>query len=161
VIIHNEPLTITIINESEQKMEDNLFRGQGIEITLPSPDSFLKIKETLTRIGIASRKDRVLYQSCNILHKKDKTTDESRYAILHFKELFILDGKHNNLDEEDIARRNTIANLLEEWGLLEIKDHEKASHPIAALNRIKILPHKEKDSWTLQSKYEVGIKKGR
>lgn len=142
-------------------METNLFRGRGVEIKLPSPDSFLKIKETLTRIGIASRKDKILYQSCNILHKRDKETDESRYAILHFKELFILDGKHDNLDEEDIARRNTISNLLEEWGLLEILEPEKSEHPIAPLSKIKILPFKEKENWNLQSKYAVGVKKGR
>lgn len=144
-----------------RKMEKNLFRGQGIEIKLPSPDSFLKIKETLTRIGVASRKDRILYQSCNILHKKDKETNESRYAILHFKELFILDGKDDNISDEDIARRNTITNLLEEWGLLEITDIEKVEHPVAPLNKIKIISFKEKDSWVLESKYTVGLKKGK
>jgi len=142
-------------------MEKDLFRGQGVEIKLPSSDSFLKIKETLTRIGIASRKDKVLYQSCNILHKRDKETNESRYAILHFKELFVLDGKHGNLDEDDIARRNTIANLLEEWGLLEVIETEKVDHPIAPLNKIKILSFKEKDEWNLETKYAVGVKKGR
>jgi hypothetical protein len=141
-------------------MEINLFRGQGIEIKLPTPDSFLKIKETLTRIGIASRKDKILYQSCNILHKKDKETNESRYAILHFKELFILDGKVNNLEDDDVARRNTIVNLLEEWNLLEIVEHEKAEDPVAPLSKIKIIAFKEKGQWSLQSKYTVGLKKG-
>lgn len=142
-------------------MEQNLFKGRGVEIKLPSSDSFLKIKETLTRMGIASRKDRILYQSCNILHKKDKETDKSRYAIMHFKELFILDGKHDNLDEEDIARRNTIVNLLEEWDLLEVVDPSQIEDPVAPLNKIKILSYKEKGSWSLESKYTVGIKKGR
>ena len=89
--------------------QEDIFRGVGVEVTLPTPDSFLKIKETLTRIGISSRKDKKLFQSCHILHKK------GRYSILHFKELFILDGKHNTFTEEDHARRNTIVNLLEEW----------------------------------------------
>jgi len=142
-------------------MEHNLFKGQGIEIILPSPDNFLKIKETLTRIGIASKKDKILYQSCNILHKKDKETDESRYAILHFKELFILDGKHDNISDDDLARRNTIVNLLEEWNLLEVVDTIQPEDLVASLNKIKILPFKEKSEWTLESKYTVGIKKGR
>jgi hypothetical protein len=141
-------------------MEPNLFRGLGVEIKLPSPDNFLKIKETLTRMGIASRKDNILYQSCNILHKKDKETNESRYTILHFKELFILDGKIDNLDEDDIARRNTIVNLLAEWNLLEIVDAYESEEPVAPLNKIKIIAFKEKDQWSLQSKYTVGLKKG-
>jgi hypothetical protein len=141
-------------------MEANLFRGQGVEIKLPSPDNFLKIKETLTRMGIASRKDKILYQSCNILHKKDKVTDESRYAILHFKELFILDGKIDNLGDEDIARRNTIVNLLAEWSLLDIVDHSKSEEPVASLNKVKIIAFKEKDQWSLESKYTIGLKKG-
>jgi hypothetical protein len=141
-------------------METNLFRGQGVEIKLPSPDNFLKIKETLTRMGIASRKDKILYQSCNILHKKDKETDESRYAILHFKELFILDGKIDNLGDDDIARRNTIVNLLAEWSLLEIVDHSKSEEPVAPLNKVKIIAFKEKDQWSLESKYTIGLKKG-
>ena len=143
------------------KMEQNLFKGRGAEIILPSPDSFLKIKETLTRIGIASRKDKILYQSCNILHKKDKETDESRYAIMHFKELFILDGKHDNLEEDDIASRNTVVNLLDEWGLLTVVDPSQIEEPIAPLSKVKILSYKEKELWTLESKYTVGIKKGR
>jgi hypothetical protein len=152
----------TITNESECKMNENLFRGQGVEIHLPDPESFLKIKETLTRIGISSKKDNTLYQSCHILHKKDRSNmeDKSRYAIMHFKEMFILDGKSDTLTEEDIARRNTIVNLLEEWGLLKVIRPEEIEDPVAPLSKIKILPHKEKANWTLQSKYTVGIKKG-
>ena len=143
-------------------MNENLFRGYGVEIELPDPESFLKIKETLTRIGISSKKDKILYQSCHILHKKDRTTEDekSRYAIMHFKEMFILDGKSNTLDEDDIARRNTIVNLLEEWGLMKVVNPKQTEDPIAPLSKIKILPHKEKANWSLQSKYTVGIKKG-
>lgn len=99
---------------------ENLFKGVGIEIELPNQDNFLKVRETLTRIGISSRKEKKLYQSCHILHKK------GRYSILHFKELFILDGKHNTLTEEDVARRNTIVNLLEEWELIKVLEKEKS-----------------------------------
>ena len=143
-------------------MNENLFRGYGVEIELPDPESFLKIKETLTRIGISSKKDKILYQSCHILHKKDRSTEDekSRYAIMHFKEMFILDGKSNTLDEDDIARRNTIVNLLEEWGLMKVVNPKQTEDPVAPLSKIKILPHKEKASWSLQSKYTVGIKKG-
>jgi hypothetical protein len=153
---------ITIINESECKMNENLFRGHGVEIELPDPESFLKVKETLTRIGISSKKDQILYQSCHILHKKDRSgeSDKSRYAIMHFKELFILDGKSNNLEDEDIARRNTIVNLLEEWGLVKVVHPEQIEDPVAPLSKIKILPHKEKANWRLESKYTVGVKKG-
>lgn len=133
-------------------MED-IFRGVGVEIALPKPDNFLKIKETLTRIGIASRKERKLFQSCHILHK------QGRYVILHFKELFILDGKENNFSEEDKGRRNTIINLLEEWDLLKVLDNAKIEEPVAPLNQIKILSHKEKDAWELSSKYNIGNKK--
>jgi hypothetical protein len=143
-------------------MNENLFRGYGVEIELPDPESFLKIKETLTRIGISSKKDHILYQSCHILHKKDRSTTEekSRYAIMHFKELFILDGKSNNLEEDDIARRNTIVNLLEEWNLLKVVNPKETEDPVAPLSKIKILAHKEKSSWKLESKYTVGVKKG-
>jgi hypothetical protein len=134
-------------------MDNNIFRGVGIEIKLSSPDNFLKIKETLTRIGIASKKDKKLYQSCHILHK------QGRYSILHFKELFVLDGKENNFTEEDAARRNTIVNLLAEWNLLEILDTAAAEDPIAPLSQIKILSHKEKDNWSLLSKYNIGKKR--
>jgi len=132
--------------------QEDIFRGVGVEVTLPTPDSFLKIKETLTRIGISSRKDRKLFQSCHILHKK------GRYAILHFKELFILDGKHNTFTEEDQARRNTIVNLLEEWELIKIVDPNKTKEPVATLNQIKIISYKEKDDWELTVKYNIGKK---
>jgi hypothetical protein len=134
-------------------MEKDLFRGVGVEIRLPEPDNFLKIKETLTRVGIASRKERKLYQSCHILHK------QGRYAILHFKELFILDGKENNFTDEDAGRRNTIVNLLEEWGLIEVVDQSKTQDPVAPLSQIKILSHKEKGDWELAAKYQIGRKK--
>lgn len=134
-------------------MED-IFRGVGVEISLPNPDDFLKIKETLTRIGIASRREKKLYQSCHILHK------QGRYAILHFKELFILDGKEDTFIEEDEARRNTIVNLLEEWGLLKVAHPEKTEEPVAPLSQIKVLSHKEKNQWELVSKYNIGKKKG-
>tara|TARA_X000000950_G_C13856898_1_gene636953 strand:- start:268 stop:678 length:411 start_codon:yes stop_codon:yes gene_type:complete len=132
--------------------QEDIFRGVGVEVTLPTPDSFLKIKETLTRIGISSRKDKKLFQSCHILHKK------GRYSILHFKELFILDGKHNTFTEEDHARRNTIVNLLEEWELVKIVDPESTKDPIASLNQIKIISYKEKDEWELTVKYNIGNK---
>jgi len=131
---------------------EDIFKGVGIEITLPTPDSFLKVKETLTRIGISSRKEKKLYQTCHILHK------QGRYATLHFKELFILDGKTDTFIEEDASRRNTIVNLLEEWGLVSVVQTEKAQDPVAQLNQIKILSHKEKSNWTLQAKYNIGKK---
>jgi len=134
-------------------MEKDLFRGVGVEITLPSPDNFLKIKETLTRVGIASKKEKKLYQSCHILHK------QGHYAILHFKELFILDGKENTFSEDDKSRRNTIINLLEEWGLLDIVETDKVEDPIAPLSQIKVISHKEKDQWILEHKYNIGKKK--
>lgn len=130
--------------------QEDIFRGVGIEVMLPTPDSFLKIKETLTRIGISSRKDKKLFQSCHILHKK------GRYSILHFKELFILDGKHNTFTDEDHARRNTIVNLLEEWELVKIVDPSKTKDPIATLNQIEIISFKEKDDWELTVKYNIG-----
>jgi hypothetical protein len=132
--------------------EENLFKGVGVEISLPSPDSFLKVKETLTRIGISSRKEKKLYQSCHILHK------QGRYSILHFKELFILDGKSDTFSDEDKARRNTIVNLLEEWSLIKVVDTNKSQDPIAPLNQIKIISHKEKDNWILEAKYNIGKK---
>lgn len=131
---------------------EDIFKGVGVEIRLPTPDSFLKVKETLTRIGISSRKEKKLYQSCHILHKQGK------YSILHFKELFILDGKNNTFTEEDRARRNTIVNLLEEWDLIEVVDPNKSQDPVAPLNQIKILSHKEKDNWILEAKYNIGKK---
>ena len=124
-----------------------------LEVILPEPDNFLKVKETLTRIGIASRKEHKLFQSCHILHK------QGRYFLVHFKELFILDGKKSDFTIEDKGRRNTIINLLQEWELLKIVEPEKIKEPRATMNQIKILPHKEKDSWTLVTKYAIGKKK--
>ena len=122
-----------------------------LEVALNEPDDFLKIRETLTRIGVASRKDRKLYQSCHILHK------QGRYFIVHFKELFLLDGKKSNLEENDIARRNTIATLMSDWGLLTIEQVNQAQ-PIAPLRQIKIIPYKEKNEWELCPKYNIGNK---
>ena len=124
-----------------------------VEITFPEKDDFLKIRETLTRIGVASRKDQKLYQSCHILHK------QGRYSILHFKELFILDGKSDTFSDEDKARRNTIVNLLEEWSLIKVVDTNKSQDPIAPLNQIKIISHKEKIDWNLVAKYNIGKKR--
>ena len=128
----------------------NWTQEQMLEVTLKEPDDFLKVRETLSRIGVASRKERVLYQSCHILHK------QGRYFITHFKELFLLDGKESNLSENDIARRNTITNLLNEWGLSEVKGDLE---PMAPLSQIKILSFREKDEWTLETKYNIGKKK--
>jgi len=124
--------------------------GLMLEVTLSEADDFLKIRETLSRIGVASRKERILYQSCHILHK------QGRYFIVHFKELFALDGKPTNLTQNDIERRNTIAGLLEDWGLVNI---EGLSEPRAPLSQIKILSFKEKDEWTLETKYNIGKKR--
>lgn len=123
-----------------------------VEVTLPNEEDFLKIKETLTRIGVASKKDRKLYQSCHILHKQGK------YYIVHFKELFTLDGKPSNFSDDDIGRRNTIANLLEEWGLVKLVIKEKSSSPVSSLSQIKILAYKDKDDWELIAKYNIGRK---
>jgi hypothetical protein len=135
-------------------MED-IFKGVGVEIELENEDAFLKVRETLTRIGVSSRKEKVLYQSCHILHK------QGRYVILHFKELFKLDGKMSTITDNDIQRRNAIVTLLEEWGLLKIfKDEkEKIEGNLAPLHQIKIISYKEKDEWDLQSKYTIGKKK--
>jgi len=121
-----------------------------LEVVLKEPDDFLKIRETLSRIGVASRKDKILYQSCHILHKQGK------YFIVHFKELFALDGKNTNLSENDIARRNTIAKLLGDWGLVNVKG---TLEPIAPLSQIKIIAFKEKNEWTLETKYNIGKKR--
>ena len=123
-----------------------------VEVALKTDDDFLKIRETLTRIGVASRKDKTIYQSCHILHK------QGRYYIVHFKELFALDGKPTNFSDNDKARRNTIANLLSEWGLLSILN-DKSETPIAPLSQIKVLPYKEKDDWNLTAKYNIGKKR--
>jgi len=125
-------------------------QDQMVEVTLNEPDDFLKVRETLTRIGVASRKEKKLYQSCHILHK------QGRYYIVHFKELFALDGKKTNLSENDIARRNTIANLLRDWGLINIIG-EVAE--VAPLSQIKVLSFSEKNEWTLETKYNIGKKK--
>ena len=124
--------------------------GLMLEVKLGEPDDFLKIRETLSRIGVASRKERKLYQSCHILHK------QGRYFIVHFKELFALDGKPTNLSQNDIERRNTISGLLEDWGLVEILG---IAEPRAPLSQIKILSFKEKDEWTLETKYNIGKKR--
>ena len=128
----------------------NWTQEQMLEVSLKEPDDFLKIRETLSRIGVASRKEKKLYQSCHILHKQGK------YYIVHFKELFALDGKLTNLSENDIARRNTIANLLRDWGLVEVIGK---SEPVAPLSQIKIISFKEKDEWLLETKYNIGGKK--
>ena len=129
------------INWSQEKM---------LEVSLKEPDDFLKIRETLSRIGVASRKERKLYQSCHILHK------QGRYYIVHFKELFALDGKQTNLSDNDIARRNTIANLLRDWGLVTIMG---SAEPLAPLSQIKIISFKEKNEWILETKYNIGKKR--
>ena len=121
-----------------------------VEVTLNDADDFLKVKETLTRIGIPSRKDNTLYQSCHILHKQGK------YYITHFKELFALDGKPTDFSESDIARRNTIANLLAEWNLVKLVDVAKSLEPIAPISQVKIIVFKDKANWNLQSKYNIG-----
>tara|TARA_Y100000004_G_scaffold195412_1_gene262340 strand:- start:2076 stop:2477 length:402 start_codon:yes stop_codon:yes gene_type:complete len=121
-----------------------------VEVLLTEEDDFLKVKETLTRIGVSSKKEKKLYQSCHILHKRGK------YYIVHFKELFSLDGLPTNISENDIARRNTIVSLLEEWGLLKIVNQSKAESPQVSLAQIKILPYKEKEDWELVPKYHIG-----
>lgn len=123
-----------------------------VEVSLAEPDDFLKVRETLTRIGVASRKEKKIYQSCHILHK------QGRYYIVHFKELFALDGKHTNLSLNDIQRRNRIIQLLSDWGLIVVVTPEKIED-VAPLNQIKVLSFKEKDEWTLESKYNIGRKK--
>lgn len=123
-----------------------------IEIKLLEPDDFLKVKETLSRIGIASKKERTLYQSVHILHKQGK------YYLPHFKQMFLLDGKNSDFYEDDRARLNTIANLLHEWELLDLVDEKKSKSPVAALSQIKILSYKEKSDWKLITKYTVGKK---
>ena len=121
-----------------------------IEVLLKEPDDFLKVRETLTRIGVASRKERKIYQSCHILHKQGK------YYITHFKELFKLDGKPSNIDESDIGRRNTIVGLLEQWNLVSVVDKQQIIEPKAPLSQIKIIPFKEKSEWKLTTKYSIG-----
>ena len=127
-------------------------QSEMVEIVLNAPDDFLKVRETLTRIGVASRKEKKLYQSCHILHKQGK------YYIVHFKELFALDGKYANLTVNDVQRRNRITRLLVDWGLLSIVDDESIEN-IAPLNQIKVLPYREKQEWILEQKYNIGSRK--
>jgi hypothetical protein len=130
--------------ESDNKVQDL------VEVKLKSEEDFLKIRETLTRMGVSSRKENKLYQSCHILHKRGK------YYIVHFKELFKLDGLPSDISEEDLGRRNAIISLLEEWGLLILVDEDKIEEPMVSIAQIKILPHKEKDDWELIPKYHIG-----
>lgn len=123
-----------------------------VEVKLKNDEDFLKVRETLTRIGVASKKEKILYQSCHILHK------QGLYYIVHFKELFGLDGKPSNFSEEDVARRNTIANLVAEWGLVVLVDPLKSKEPVAAMSQVKIIPFREKDDWELVTKYNIGRK---
>ena len=124
-----------------------------VEVTLPDPDNFLKVRETLSRMGVASKKDKTLYQSCHILHK------QGRYYIVHFKQLFLLDGKQSDFTDDDRGRLNTIANLLHEWELVGLVDKSKSDDPIAPLSQIKIISHKEKNEWNLVVKYNIGKKR--
>lgn len=134
----------------EQEKEIEWSPGAMLEITLNEPDDFLKVRETLTRIGIASRREKKLFQSCHILHK------QGRYFIVHFKELFLLDGKKANLEETDVLRRNTITQLLSDWGLVQLAATSKLE--CAPLRQIKIIPYKEKEEWELCPKYNIGKK---
>ena len=132
--------------------EVNWSADQMIEVTLNEPDDFLKVRETLTRIGVASRKEKKIYQSCHILHK------QGRYFIVHFKELFALDGKHANLTVNDVQRRNRIIQLLSDWGLITVLNPDSVTD-VAPLNQIKVLAYKEKGEWILETKYNIGKKK--
>jgi hypothetical protein len=132
-------------------MNGDVFRGLGVKVTLKNPDDFLKVMETLTRIGFASKKDKTLYQSCHILHK------QGEYAIIHFKELFVLDGKYSDVTENDVARRNSIAKLLHEWGLVTIVPGQDVAD-VAPMSQIKVVAFKDKKDWTLSAKYTVGKK---
>jgi len=124
-----------------------------IEVKIGEEEDFLKIKETLTRIGVASRKEKTLYQSCHIFHK------QGRYYIVHFKEMFAIDGKPSNFSEEDKGRRNRIAQLLQDWGLIRVVNQDKIKEPTASMSQIKIINHKEKGEWNLEAKYNMGRKK--
>ena len=131
---------------------DDIFDGLGVEITLKTKEDFLKVKETLTRIGISSRTDKKLWQSCHILHKRGK------YAIMHFKEMFVLDGLSSDISDEDLGRRNVIVKLLVEWGLIDAVDDEEYKEPMIPLSKLKIISHKEKGDWLLIPKYHIGKK---
>ena len=139
---------MSIVKEPEVKWSPD----QMVEVTLNEPDDFLKVRETLTRIGVASRKEKKIYQSCHILHK------QGRYFLVHFKELFALDGKHANLTSNDVQRRNRIAQLLADWGLVGVVDSVKIQD-IAPLNQLKVLSYKDKGYWILETKYNIGAKK--
>ncbi len=141
---------MSVVREAEVKWSQD----QMVEVVLGEPDDFLKVRETLTRIGVASRKERKIYQSCHILHK------QGRYYLVHFKELFALDGKHANLTLNDVQRRNRIAQLLADWGLVSIVDADKIQD-IAPLNQIKVLAFRDKQDWILETKYNIGSKKKR
>jgi len=139
---------MSVLKEPEVNWDPN----QMVEVTLNEPDDFLKVRETLTRIGVASRKEKKIYQSCHILHK------QGRYFLVHFKELFALDGKHANLTSNDVQRRNRIAQLLVDWGLVGIVSSESIQD-VAPLNQIKVLSYKDKGDWILETKYNIGSKK--
>ena len=139
---------MSVLKEPQVNWDPN----QMVEVTLNEPDDFLKVRETLTRIGVASRKEKKIYQSCHILHK------QGRYFLVHFKELFALDGKHANLTSNDVQRRNRIAQLLVDWGLVGIVSADSI-HDVAPLNQIKVLSYKDKGEWILETKYNIGSKK--
>ena len=139
---------MSVVTESEIKWSSD----QMVEMSLNEPDDFLKVRETLTRIGVASRKEKKIYQSCHILHK------QGRYFLVHFKELFALDGKHANLTSNDVQRRNRIAQLLSDWGLVEVLNTDQIKD-IAPLNQIKVLAYRDKGDWILETKYNIGSKK--
>ena len=139
---------MSVVTESEIKWSSD----QMVEISLNEPDDFLKVRETLPRIGVASRKEKKIYQSCHILHK------QGRYFLVHFKELFALDGKHANLTSNDVQRRNRIAQLLSDWGLVEVLNTDQIKD-IAPLNQIKVLAYRDKGDWILETKYNIGSKK--
>ena len=139
---------MSVLKEPEVNWDPN----QMVEVTLNEPDDFLKVRETLTRIGVASRKEKKIYQSCHILHK------QGRYFLVHFKELFALDGKHANLTSNDVQRRNRIAQLLVDWGLVGIVNSDSIQD-VAPLNQIKVLSYKDKSDWILETKYNIGSKK--
>jgi len=130
--------------------DEDIFQGLGVEIKLKSEDDFLKVRETLTRMGVSSRKEKKLYQSCHILHKR------GRYAIMHFKELFELDGLESNISDNDIGRRNAISKLLDEWELLSVLELFEDDEPMATVSQIKIISHKDKGDWELIPKYHIG-----
>lgn len=130
---------------------DDIFRGYGVEVELKSREDFLKIAETLTRIGVSARNENKLYQTCHILHKR------GRYAIVHFKEMLALDGNQTNYDEDDEARRNKIVELLAQWNLVKVLDEEPLI-PLADINKLKVIPYKDKGNWTLVTKYTIGKK---